>query len=618
MNYANKLTALNKFNGQPLSAYRGNIYEMCKDQHGCRYLQKQLENRDPELIKMVWSETHQHVVELMTDSFGNYLCQRLFEFCNDEQRTRLVEIASADMVRVALDQHGTRALQKMIENLSNSEQRQMVIGALTGSVVELIMNLHGNHVIQKCLNMLDSNDAQFIFEAVTNDCVAVGKHRHGCCVLQRCIDHAEGIHKQNLIAAITDNAVELVQDAFGNYVIQYIIDLNDPQFTNSVVVKFVKESYELSLHKYSSNVVEKSLRCAHDGLKDMIVENLIESKMMANLVRHEYGNYVVQTAIEYATPHMKKRFVEVIRPLLPAIKTTPFGRKIQHRISAYDAAVATLPASRLEANQKTPTDITQGQLSPRHPGPRGNLGYRNGNSDSNASFGNGGSRGNFGYRNGNGDSNASFGNGGSRGNFGYRNGNGDSNNSFGNGGSRGNVAYRNGNNPSNASNANGSNTVNGSNGSDDSNDRRMAQAFVSTTEIAQRGMENQGSRGPSPQRVLQNQAHTEPQRALQNEEFANNASQRAQHQSYVPYPQQTQQNQHYGQAQQVPSRFGAFAPRSGSSGGNGAPVNGTLTQGTAQVLPGQGIPAQGHGSQGPDGYYVRTPSVPQNGDGTFF
>ena len=64
------------------------------------------------------------------------------------------------MVKIALNSHGTRALQKMIEFVSTPEQIRTVINALNGKVVDLIQDLNGNHVIQKCLNRLSPNDAQ--------------------------------------------------------------------------------------------------------------------------------------------------------------------------------------------------------------------------------------------------------------------------------------------------------------------------------------------------------------------------------------------------------------------------------------------------------------------------
>jgi hypothetical protein len=105
---------------------RHEIYSLCKDQHGCRFLQKKLEERNPDNLQIIFDETAPHVVELMTDPFGNYLCQKLLEFANNEQRNTLVRNACPSMVSIALNQHGTRALQKMIEFISTEEQVRRV------------------------------------------------------------------------------------------------------------------------------------------------------------------------------------------------------------------------------------------------------------------------------------------------------------------------------------------------------------------------------------------------------------------------------------------------------------------------------------------------------------
>lgn len=346
-----------RYQNMPLDSFRGQIYDLCKDQHGCRYLQKKLEERNAEQVHMIWLETNQHVIELMTDPFGNYLCQKLLEFCNDDERTVLIQNASQDMVRIALNQHGTRALQKMIEYVSTPQQVHLIIEALRFRVVELIQDLNGNHVIQKCLNKLVSADSQFIFDAVGNNCIEVGTHRHGCCVLQRCIDHASGDQKLWLIQRITENARILVQDPFGNYVVQYIIDLNEPTFTEPVVEMFRGCISQLSRHKFSSNVIEKCLRCAQAPSKDMIVEEMLVPQEMERLLRDSFANYVIQTALEYATPSQKHRLVEVIRPILPQIRTTPYGRRIQAKVSAYDNR-----GSAASSGQVTPADNTQGQI----------------------------------------------------------------------------------------------------------------------------------------------------------------------------------------------------------------------------------------------------------------
>lgn len=61
---------VNRFAGMRLEDLIGEIPALCKDQHGCRYLQKKLEEGVPEHRDMIFRETFSHFAELMT---GTYL-----------------------------------------------------------------------------------------------------------------------------------------------------------------------------------------------------------------------------------------------------------------------------------------------------------------------------------------------------------------------------------------------------------------------------------------------------------------------------------------------------------------------------------------------------------------
>ncbi|KAL9085522.1 MAG: hypothetical protein Q9165_007567 [Trypethelium subeluteriae] len=325
-----------RFSHVELEQIKGEIYGLCKDQHGCRFLQKQLEDREPEHIQMIFAETSDHVVELMTDPFGNYLCQKLLEYTTDAQRTVLIRNAAPRMNLIAVNQHGTRALQKMIEFISSQEQ-----------------DLNGNHVIQKCLNHLTSEDAQFIFDAVGANCVVVGTHRHGCCVLQRCIDHASGNQKAQLVRQITGNSYTLVQDPFGNYVVQYILDLGEPAFSQPLCLGFLGQVANLSKQKFSSNVIEKCIRTADMETKRLMVDELMSPNELERLLRDSYANYVIQTAMDYSDPETKGRLVDAIRPHLGAIKSTPHGKRISGKIAERDGRL-----SGESSGHTTPHDIS--------------------------------------------------------------------------------------------------------------------------------------------------------------------------------------------------------------------------------------------------------------------
>lgn len=56
----------NRFAGVALEDLTGQIYSLCKDQHGCRYLQKKLEEQNEKHIALIFNEVFSHFAELMT------------------------------------------------------------------------------------------------------------------------------------------------------------------------------------------------------------------------------------------------------------------------------------------------------------------------------------------------------------------------------------------------------------------------------------------------------------------------------------------------------------------------------------------------------------------------
>jgi len=314
----------------------GRIYMVSKDQQGCRYLQKKLEEQEPEAIRTIFNEVYDHITELMTDPFGNYLCQKLLEFCNDHQRYLIVERVAPDLVYISKNMHGTRAVQKMIECLSSPAQVNIIKEALRNSVVELIQDLNGNHVIQRCLNRLTPDDNQFIYDAVTtgNNCVEVATHRHGCCVLQRCIDHASNKQKVQLIQEITKNALVLVQDPYGNYVVQYILDLPFPDLVDHLARTFFGNIRILATQKFSSNVVEKCLGSSGPEVRTLMVREILSEKAnFLSMLQDPFANYVIQTALTVADPQQHVDLVESIKPHLNQLRNTPYGKRIQSKIA---------------------------------------------------------------------------------------------------------------------------------------------------------------------------------------------------------------------------------------------------------------------------------------------
>jgi hypothetical protein len=81
----------------------------------------------------------------------------------------------------------------------------------------------------------------------------------------------------------------------------------------------------------------------------MLIEELLNRTRLEKLLRDSYGNYCVQvrqssllryqryqffpqTALDYAEPTQRILLVEGIRPVLPLIRNTPYGKRIQNKL----------------------------------------------------------------------------------------------------------------------------------------------------------------------------------------------------------------------------------------------------------------------------------------------
>lgn len=85
-----------------------------------------------------------------------------------------------------------------------------------------------------------------------------------------------------------------------------------------------------------------------------MIEEMLNANELEKMLRDSYANYVVQTAMDYGDAEIKQRLIEAIRPILPAVRQTPHGRRIQSKISALDGQGR-------YSGSGTPTDRSGGQ-----------------------------------------------------------------------------------------------------------------------------------------------------------------------------------------------------------------------------------------------------------------
>jgi hypothetical protein len=308
------------------------ILELAHDQNGCRFLQDQLDLRTKAHVDLVFEAVLEAVVALSMDPFGNYLIQKLLQYGVSSQRTRLVLVAAPSIMEIAINVHGTRVVQKMVEAADADEQAEAIVAAIEPQAMDLVRDMNGNHVIQRMLAVMGKQRASFVFDLVQRECLAVSMHRHGCCVMQRSLDHADSPTRASIIEHVIQHARKLVCDPFGNYVVQYVLDLKQIPLTLRVIQSLHGVVAELSLQKFSSNVIEKCLTCGDREIVGLVAAELQLATNFGTLLHDPFANYVIQTLLTVGSDDEVSMLLSKVQPHMATLRSTLYGKRIQAKL----------------------------------------------------------------------------------------------------------------------------------------------------------------------------------------------------------------------------------------------------------------------------------------------
>lgn len=370
--------------------------KLATDQFGCRFLQKKLESPSESSVvrDLMYDQIKPYFLDLILDSFGNYLIQKLCEYLTADQKTTLIQSIYPNVFQISINQYGTRSLQKIIDTVDNESQIDLIIKGFSQEhttveqVVTLINDLNGNHVIQKCIFKFPPSKFSFIIDAIVeqNNIITVSTHKHGCCVLQKLLSVCTLQQIFKISVKIIQFLPGLINDQFGNYIIQFLLDIKELDFylLAEIFNRLSGELCQLSCLKFSSNVVEKYIKKlfrtivltvpksdseVSKDLNDDVVSAAMRILLtiidiftlnLNILIRDNYGNYALQTLLDVKNYSLLLEYprnpvirssglaqfshdftakignlVVMTKEFLPSIKTTSYAKKIKLKVKSY-------------------------------------------------------------------------------------------------------------------------------------------------------------------------------------------------------------------------------------------------------------------------------------------
>ncbi|WVQ71883.1 hypothetical protein IAR50_001425 [Cryptococcus sp. DSM 104548] len=335
---------LNKLKKWELNDIFGHIVEFSGDQHGSRFIQQKLETASPDDRQKLFDEIYPDAYQLMTDVFGNYVTQKMFEHGDQLQKVALAKKMEGHVLQLSMQMYGCRVVQKALEHVL-SEQRAKLVAELEPHILECVKSSNANHVVQRLINL---GPPQSVPDSFIGHVEELAKHPYGCRVLQKTFENLDEDMKRALLDEMHQCVLTLTEDQFGNYVVQSVITMGRPEDRNKVIDQLKGRIIQLACHKFASNVVEKAITHADPADKRALIDELVAlqpdgTNQVHRLLRDSYANFPLQTGLFAADPVQRAELLEIILPLLPPLRHTPVGKRLENRIAQMKADATTSP-----------------------------------------------------------------------------------------------------------------------------------------------------------------------------------------------------------------------------------------------------------------------------------
>ncbi|KAK2445672.1 pumilio [Trifolium repens] len=313
--------------------FRGRVYTMAKDHHGSKILQDLIDNFKGEAVSYIFPELISYMIELMPDPAGSQVIQKMVGFCNQDQQTRIVLVIthhSVQLIKICLNLHGSRAVEKLLEKITTRQQRTLIMSALTPSAILMSKDINGYRVVVHCLRSFPHDETKQFMYVLAKNTLSIARDKTGCCVLQQCASHTQGEAKDHLIDDIVRNAPLLAEDCYGNYVIQHLLSLKIARVSTNLFRQLEGQFIYLACNKYGSNVVEKFFQDSGASLSALIILELLRDPNVSRLLVDPYGNYVISSALtRFKGDHaIKSALLQLIQTNSQMMRTNMYGKKL--------------------------------------------------------------------------------------------------------------------------------------------------------------------------------------------------------------------------------------------------------------------------------------------------
>ena len=304
-------------------------FNIAKNQNGCRYLQKRVENNKDLVPTLFFPNILGHFPELSNDQFGNYYIKVIIKYLPNEMIYKLISLMHPYFTKIGTNQYGTKVMQYLIEFLNDEKNLIFFIEKIIPHVVNLINDLNGIHIIQKLI-CIKSQYIELIYNTIYNNIELISVTRDGSnFIIKKLFDSLDEKKIIMLLNSINQKLDKIITDQYGNYIIQNILTKFNLMLKYQIIESIIKNLVSFSNQKFSSNVVEK---CFDSEMKTNAIDEILRDNNFELIILNEYGNYVIQKALSKADKNKQHLLLKSIVPLVDKLQKKPFGQKLLQKL----------------------------------------------------------------------------------------------------------------------------------------------------------------------------------------------------------------------------------------------------------------------------------------------
>lgn len=218
---------VNKITENFYKSFEGKFLILLKNYNGSLLMQNCLELTDKAIISKIFSEINNNISELLIDAYGNYFCQKLYQFLNQSERFCFLSQIKDTFFNISSNSYGNYALQTVIENLRSDEEIMFFVSILKKYLPKLLNDSNSIFVLEKLILCINEDHLEFLYKYIIENFVPLALNPKGICAVKKLIISTQNpltlLRLQNITMR---NFKFLITHQIGNHVIQTMLEVN--------------------------------------------------------------------------------------------------------------------------------------------------------------------------------------------------------------------------------------------------------------------------------------------------------------------------------------------------------------------------------------------------------